>query len=361
MIILMLTLNRTGAFCRHSTWNENCKSLCSEAATMLAYSGKGGRAMSGKVMGRMCVVLGIWLSFVVGGEAQHGARAQNEVDLADQIELYRAASLHADPPAMTALQAGRIWTRLGMLYEEAGKYGQSEMAFVHALRLLGMPPVEERDRARAMDEMGTLYMVLGDSRQAERAGLQALAIREAQGFKEDLPRSWYHLAALALREHRAGKAREYAEQAVTQLRAEAGASDDDRMSALFVLAMALCRLHRYPEAIATLQEAMAVVRSAYESDDFPTGFGSFLLGYAYWKSGDSAKAAEPMHAGAWQVQKDLGWEHPACLSVMTQYERFLRSTHHKEEARNLRGELKRARGISGVGHEAHTVSILSLF
>lgn len=317
--------------------------------------------MRSKVRVSVCAVLGIWLSLAARGEAQLVAQAQNRDDLTKQIELYRSASLHADPPEMTAVQAGRIWTRLGMLYEEAGKYVQSEMAFAHALRLLEMPPVEERDRARALDEMGTLYMVLGDSKQSERAEQRALAIRQAQDLKEDLPRSWYHLATLALREHRAELARRYAEQAVKQLRAGLGASADDRMNALFVLAMALCRLHRYPEAIATLQEAMTVVQSAYGPDDFPAGFGSFLLGYAYWKSGDTAKASEPMQAGARLVQRILGWEHPACLSVMTQYEQFLRSAHHKEEARILGEQLRKARNIPGIPHTAETVSVLSLF
>lgn len=307
------------------------------------------------------VVLGVGLTVLAGGMPRLGAQAQNKDDLKKQIDIYRAASVHAGPPAMSAARAGRIWTRLGALYEEAGMYTQSEMAFVHALRLLERPPVPEADRARAMDELGTLYMARGDTQQAERAEQHALAIRKAQGLKEDLPRSWYHLATLALREHRAEKARGYAKQAVEQLRTEPGASADDRMNALFVLAMAQCRLHRYPEAIAALNEAMGVVRSAYGPEDFPTGFGSFLLGYAYWKSGDAAAAEEPMRDGSALVVKDLGWQHPACANVMAQYEDFLRSTHRKEEARAVGEELKRARETPGLGQGPETLSVLSLF
>lgn len=307
------------------------------------------------------MILGVGLGIATGGAALLGAQAQNRGDLEKQIELYRAASLHADPPEMKAVEAGRIWTRLGMLYEEAGKYMESEMAFVHALRLLELPPQEEADLARAMDELGTLYMARGDSKQAERAEQSALAIRQAHGLKGGMARSWFHLATLALREHRAQKALEYAGKAATQLRAEPGASADDLMNALFVLAMAQCRLHQYPEAIATLQEAMAVVRSTYGPDDFPTGFGSFLLGYAYWKSGDTAEASGPMHAGAMQVEKALGLEHPACVSVMAEYERFLRTTHRKEEARALGEKLKKARNAPGFGSKPETLNVQSLF
>ena len=310
-------------------------------------------------LSRRATILG--LALTVCAAARLGAQARNEADLNKQIEIYRASSLRADPPEMRPLQAGRIWTRLGMLYEEAGSYAQSEMAFLHALRLLETPPAQQADMARAMDELGTLYMVRGDLQQAERAQRHALQIRQSQKLNRDLPRSWFHLAVLELREHNAEKALDYAGQAVTLLRATPGVDADDRINAFFVLAVAQCKLRHYPEAIATLQEAMAVVSSSYGPEDFPTGFGSFLLGYAYWKSGDAAAAAEPMRIGAAQVEKSLGWQHPACVSVMTQYEQFLRSTHHREEAREVGEQLKQALRSPAPGRSPETLNAFSLF
>jgi tetratricopeptide (TPR) repeat protein len=306
-------------------------------------------------------ILGLGMVFAIGAAAQLAAQSHDADELNRQIEQYRLASQHADPPEMNSVPAGRIWTRLGILYDEAGSYTQSEMAFVHALRLLEMPPVEQRDLARAMDELGTLYMVRGDLKQAERAEQHALAIRQASGLKNDLPRSWFHLATLALREHRAQKAGAYAEKAVALLRAQPGANPDDLVNALFVLAMAQCRLHRYPDAVATAQQAMVLLLTSYGPDDFPTGFGSFLLGYAYWKSGDPLQASAPMQAGAAQIAKHLGWQNPACLSVMAQYEQFLRSTHRRKEAHAVRDELEKARNAPELGHQPETLTVLSMF
>jgi tetratricopeptide (TPR) repeat protein len=308
-----------------------------------------------------CAILALGMVFAIGATALLAAQSHDADGLSKQIEQYRLASQHADPPEMSAVLAGRIWTRLGILYEEAGSYTQSEMAYVHALRLLEMPPVEQRDLARAMDELGTLYMVRGDTKQAERAEQHALAIRQASGLKKDLPRSCFHLATLALREHRAQKAGAYAGQAVTLLRAQPDANPDDLVNALFVLAMAQSRLHRYPDAIATAQEAISVVRTSYGPDDFPAGFGSFLLGYAYWKSGDPMQAASPMQAGAAQVVRQLGWKNPACMSIMAQYEQFLRSAHRKKEAHAVRDELQKARSAPELGRQPETLTVLSLF
>ena len=44
---------------------------------------------------------------------------------------------------MAALQAGRIWFHLGTLYQDAGKYGQSELAFERAMRFLTIEPVSK--------------------------------------------------------------------------------------------------------------------------------------------------------------------------------------------------------------------------
>lgn len=289
------------------------------------------------------------------------AQAPGNNDLRQQIEMYRTAAAKAEPPAMQPVAAGRIWSRLGSLYEDAGMYEESEMAYQRALRLLKVAPVSETDLATAMDDVGTLYMMWGDTQRAERAEQKALEIREKEGLKAELPRSWYHLATLFLREHRAERARDYAKQAVDQLGAVAESNSNDMMNAQFVFALSLCRLRRYPEAIATMQAALELVRRVYRPDEFPAGFGSFLLGYAYWKSGDAAAASDLMRDGSTLVLRQLGWEHPVSICIMAQYAHFLRNTHQKRAVRSMEKKLKEARAVSGSGRVSQTLSIASLF
>lgn len=289
------------------------------------------------------------------------AEVLSGADLQKQIQIYSAASQHADPPAMEPIAAGRIWRHLGSLYEDAGMYADSETAYVHAIRLLESVPTAQGELAHAIDGLGTLYMMRGDLQQAERAEQRALAIREDAGPKADLPQSWYHLATLSLREHRFEKARDYAGRAVKQLGAEDRPDADEELNARFVLGAALYRLHNYPEAIAMMQSAMVVVHRTYRPEEFPSAFGSFLLGYVYWKSGNADAAQDLMQTGAAAIEKQLGWEHPVCLMVMTQYARYLHATHQKQAALEIENKLKQAHGTESNGQTSAALNIEALF
>jgi tetratricopeptide (TPR) repeat protein len=281
--------------------------------------------------------------------------------LEKEIQTYQALSTRAEPPSMEPVSAGRVWSHLGSLYEDAGMYAQSEMAYLHAIRLLRTPPSSPRDLARAIDDLGTLYVARGEMKLAEHLEQQALAIRMSDQLTADLSRSWYHLATLSLRERRDENARDNARRAIAQLETEPGHGSDDEMNARFVLGVALCRLRQYPEATLSMQNAMEIVRRSYRTDDFPTGFASFLLGYVDWKSGNRAEAQNLMQNGVAVVEKQLGAGHPVTLSVLSQYERFLRCTHQKKAAQAIDKHLKLAREPAGGWQGPEALSVASMF
>jgi len=295
------------------------------------------------------------------GALRAHAQSANLEELRKQIQQYEAISARADPPAMAPLAAGRIWSHLGQLYEDAGQYAQSETAFVRAIRLLKTVPGDDADLAGAIDGLGSLYMMRGDIQQAERAEQKALSIRQAKHLAADLAQSWFHLAALALRERQFEKARGYAQRAVEQLLQQPHPDPDEQINARFVLGLALCRLDRFPEAIAIMQSAMEIVKRTYAPSDFPYGFGSFLLGLAYWKSGDADTARDLMKTGSAVVENLLGINHPACVAIMAEYERYLRSTRQNQEARAVEDKLKQANGVEGLRKGQGTLDIAALF
>ena len=271
------------------------------------------------------------------------AQILTKEDLQKQIKIYEAASLQATIPKVPAIQAGQIWSHLGTLYQDAGMYGQSERAFEHAIRLLTVAPVSNPDLATAIDNLGTLYMETGHVKEAEHAESKALKIREESDLESELPRSWYHLATLYLREHRSAKANEFAEQAANAFFADRNAAPEDKIGSLLVLASSLRQTGKYPEAIARLQSAFQMAKETYGADTLPTGFSAFILGYTYWKSGDLSSAGELMQRGTEIMGKELGWNHPAYLMVMTQYARFLRDEHRQDVAQVIEKQVKSMR------------------
>jgi len=300
-----------------------------------------------------------------GTGLQLNAQILTKEDLQKEIAVYEAASLHAETSTMSAVRAGQIWSRLGTLYQDAGRYGQSEGAFEHAMRLLTIAPVSKPDLATAIDNLGTLYMETGNVKEAEEAESKGLKIREEAGLKSELPRSWYHLATLYLREHHFRKAREFAQRSVDAFFADANATPEDRTGSLLVLASSLCQSHQYAEAIAKLQSALRITTQTYGPNQYPTGFSTFLLGYAYWKSGDLARASEPMQRGSEIIGKELGSEHPAYLIVMTQYAQFLRDEHKEDIAKAIEQQVQHKRAQLNANpaysHTMQTMDIAALF
>jgi tetratricopeptide (TPR) repeat protein len=302
----------------------------------------------------------ITLGMILSSPSRIISQALTSHDLEKEIQTYQVLSMRAEPPSMEPPAAGRVWSHLGSLYEDAGMYVQSEMAYLRAIRLLETPP-SPRDLARAMDDLGTLYMVRGETQLAEKLEQQALTMRQSNRLNADLSRSWYHLATLCLREHRDETARDYAQRAVAQLETGPGTGPDDEINARFVLGLALSRLGQYAEAKATMQSAMEIVRHSYRREDFPTGFGSFLLGYIDWKSGDRTQAENLMQLGEEVVEKQLGVQHPVTLSILNQYERFLRATHQKKAIQAIKKQLKLAREQALSRQAPEALSVVSLF
>jgi hypothetical protein len=74
-------------------------------------------------------------------------------DLQRETSAYEAASGSVKPPQMPAVEAGRIWLRLGVLYQDAGRFGQSKMAYEHAMRLLTVVPISRPDLADGIDRL----------------------------------------------------------------------------------------------------------------------------------------------------------------------------------------------------------------
>jgi tetratricopeptide (TPR) repeat protein len=148
----------------------------------------------GRTLARVCLS-----AAAMFGAATLNAQILTKDDLQKEIATYEAAARQNEASNMAALQAGRIWFHLGTLYQDAGKYGQSELAFERAMRFLTIEPVSKADLAATIDDLGTLYLEMGKVKESERAESKALKMREQSGLKSDLSRSWYHLATLYLR------------------------------------------------------------------------------------------------------------------------------------------------------------------
>jgi tetratricopeptide (TPR) repeat protein len=277
---------------------------------------------------------------------QDGATPKQEV--LQRIAATEAAVRQAESAHQDSVVLSRSYAQLGLWYEDAGLWSRAETDVAHAVFLLRHVAEPGNDLAGAVSLLGSLHVVMGKLGEAEKEEREALKLRQNIGDRLLIARSWNDLAALSLAQSKYAKAKEFAQQATAEFSANGRAEAFDRISARYTLALALCYARECVSALPVVRTAVDEAEATMRPNDLPVGFGTFLLGYIYWKSGDSAKAGELMERGKAIMEERLGWEHPTYLGASRQYARFLRASSRVEDAEVVERQIRQAEAVVDV-------------
>lgn len=240
----------------------------------------------------------------------------------------------------------QAWLKLAVLFEDAGSYPESEDAYRHTIALLRAPaPLIVAD---VFDHMGTMYVASGQLSKAEPVERHALAIRENQHDELGAGVSHMHLAMLLLGQNNLRSAEAEAQSAVKLLVPESAhlttvsaATPEEKMTALIDLSLVRCAAGSSRTAVPDLQRALQIAHENYQENSLPVGYIDYLLGYAYWKSGDLSDANKLMANGVQKLSNAIGWGHPVYLRTLQQYRTFLAETKQWDKAREVAAEIER--------------------
>jgi tetratricopeptide (TPR) repeat protein len=269
-------------------------------------------------------------------------------ELTRRIALLEASVRQAEAAHATDVELARRYTQLSLAYENATQRAQSEAAAEHAVSLARHAPEPNPELAAAITQLGILHVAMGKLRESEKEEQEGLKIREKLGDRLQIARSWNDLAELFIAQGKFEKARDFAQKAVAEFVANEHAIVYDRIVARSSLSLALCYLKDCPSAIPLLKDAIDEAKAKLHPDDFPIGFGYFLLGYAYWKSGDMFDAGRYMQEGTAGMSRQLGWGHPSYLGALKQYEKFLRENRQVEAANVVHRQVRQAQAVVDV-------------
>jgi tetratricopeptide (TPR) repeat protein len=292
------------------------------------------------------VVIGCLLALLFCPLVLGQQKSVNDVSARDEVlqriaageEMARKAeSAHADNLAL-----GRIYAQLGLWYEEAGLWNRAETDMEHAISLLRHASEPVEDLATVLDKLGSMHVSMGKLGDSEKEEQEALRLREKAGDKLQIARSWNDLAALSLAQKKYPKAKEFAELATTELLTNNRAEAVDRISSRYTLSLALCYVKACLSALPLLKDALDEAKATMRPTDLPVGFGTFLLGYVYWKSGDTVTAGEYMERGKSVMGERLGWQHPTYLGASRAYARYLRDNSRVEDAEVVERQIRQA-------------------
>jgi tetratricopeptide (TPR) repeat protein len=269
-------------------------------------------------------------------------------NLMHRIALAEATVRQAEAAHESNVALSKAYEQLGLWYQTAGQWGRSEAALDHAVSLLRHTSDPSADLAAAISQLGCLHLTMGKSRESEKEEQEALRLRQAIGDPLLIARSQAALAIFYLAKQKFEKARDLARQAEAEFVRNGRADVLDRVTARSALAEALCKLKDYASAIPLLKAVIEEAKAALRPDDFPVGVSNFLLGYAYWKSGNMSGAEEFMKRGTEQMSVQLGWGHPAYLRALTFYAEFLRQNKQVEAATVVERRIRQAEAVVDV-------------
>lgn len=268
--------------------------------------------------------------------------------LLHQIVVDEAAIRQAEAAHATSDRLSRAYLHLGRLYQDVAQWDRAEAALEHAVSLARHSPVPSEDLAEALGQLGSLHVEMGKLRDSEKEELESLKMRQDLGDRLQIARSQSDLSTLYLVKQKFVKARDLARLALAEFDTNVKAGALDRISIRFALSEALCSIKDCPSAIPVLKVAMTEAKATMRPEDFPVGLSNFLLGYAYWKSGDMAEAEEYLKRGTDLMSIQLGWGHPAYLRALKTYARFLHEDQDLEAANVVERRIRQAEAVVDV-------------
>lgn len=268
--------------------------------------------------------------------------------LMHRIAVQEEAVRQAESAHATNVQLSKAYERLGLSYQDAAEWNRAEPVLEHAVLLLRHTAGADADLATAISQLATLHVLMRKLREGEREGQEALKIRQDLGDQLQIARSRNDLAILYMAKEKYAKARDLARQAEAEFVTNERANPLDRITARFTLAEALCALKECSSVIPLLKETLEEAKAALHSDDFPLGLSTFLLGYAYWKSGRMSEAEDYLKQGTAQMNIQLGWGHPAYLKALRCYAQFLHENQQVEAANVVERRIRQAEAVVDV-------------
>ena len=280
--------------------------------------------------------------------------------LRDRIVLELGTIQTGEQAKLSASNQGRLWAALASDYEADAELSKAEAAYNQALRLLHAAPDGAADYATVLDDLGSLYILMGDSDAAENTCKHSLAVREQLGNQLEIARGRTHLAESNMARHKFKDAQRESSRAYEALVALHDATSIDMATALITLSYANSEQGKGAIALASAEKALTIVRAALPADSQLTGEALMAFGTAKWKAGAKEGAEPEMRAGLDILRAGLPPGHPELIAALEQYRKFLRVIHRGQEAKRVAAEEARLATERSPGCKNCTVSVYGL-
>lgn len=238
--------------------------------------------------------------------------------------------------------AAKTWILLGSLYQDLARYPEAQRAYQTAISLSKSRRGSERVEAVAMDNLGSLYLAMGQLEMSKRLRLRVLRSAEAAGDHEEMLRIYNNLAAIAIGQRNVKETRRWLGHAFAEIKLSSQVRADD-LAAIHSNAGWLSEHDRDYAQAATHYEAALQSWTELHGMNHPlTGWGYVLRGRAHSLLGETTQGLEDVKTGLAIIEKTLGTGVPLYFQARMQYADALSAAGASREAKTMRSATKLA-------------------
>lgn len=207
--------------------------------------------------------------------------------------------------APNAADVGTTWVILGDVYQDIGRYGDAQRAFQNAISAFKNQG-KEREEAAAMDNLGSLYLAIGQPEMSKRLRLRVLKVLDKTGDHAAMARLYNNLAATALQRNDTHEGRKYIGQAFQEVKLAPEVAYDDLAAISSNAGWLSTHDHDYKQALAYYEDARQLWMKQHGMNHPQTGWGYVLCGRARAFLGDAQQGLEDVKTGLSIIENSVG-------------------------------------------------------
>ena len=271
------------------------------------------------------------------------AQTQSSPTSTPRVDSLRSQIGSATDRHGSADELGTLWLRLGDEYQRRFELAKAEDAFSRAVALLRASP-NQRTYADSLNGLGSLYFETGRPAEAENCLRKSLAIYETLGDRVGTAAVHETIAMGLVYVHRFREGEAESFEAIEELEAQSQPDLVEVAAALVTHSYALCFQGRCKAALEDADRALAVGQRVLAAES--TEIVAILLarGFDLWKSGSVDEGGAAMREAIRMVRDRTDLPHPlfvnSQLVVLRQYDAYLKATRRKPEAALIEAEIR---------------------
>jgi len=254
-------------------------------------------------------------------------------DYKQALSILEPLAQSAEPGAP---DAGRAWILLGSIYQDVGRFVDAQRAYQNAISALKNQPGKEREEAAAMDNLGSLYLDMGQPELSKQIRLRVLRLVKETGDHAGLAKVYNNLAATAFEQNQADEGRKYIFQAFREVKQASQAPNDDLAAIYSNAGWLSMRDHDYDQALRYYEHARQTWIKQHGMNHKLTGWGYVLCGWTRARLGDPQQGLAEVTTGLSIIEKSVGTRVPLYFAARLAYADVLSAAGSTREAKEMR-------------------------